>query len=113
MFGALALRDIGYHFPDNNELYKNADSCELLAQAGEIIKNNNYKIINIDSNIICQKPKLSPYIESMREKIANILNLDVNQVSIKAKTNEQMDSVGESLAISANAVVLLDELNPR
>lgn len=110
MFGALALRDIGYHFPDNDEKYKNIDSCKLLDKANKILKNNNYKIINIDSNIICQKPKLSPYIDLMREKIAGILNLEINQVSIKAKTNEKMDSVGESLAISTNAVVLVEEI---
>ena len=105
ILGALALRDIGYHFPDNNAKYKNADSIELLKETKKFIK--GYKISNIDSNIICQKPKLAPYIEEMRKNIASALDLEINQVSIKAKTNESLDSVGCCKAISANSVVLL------
>lgn len=110
IFGSIALRDIGYHFPDNDEKYKNADSLALLKNTCEILNNEGYKIVNIDSNIICQKPKLSLYIESMRENIAKTCDIEINQISIKAKTNENMDSTGNNLAISTNAVVLVEKL---
>ncbi len=106
ILGALALRDIGYHFPDTDPKYKNADSIELLKETKKLIK--GYKIVNIDSNIICQKPKLKDYIEPMRKNIANALDMELNQVSIKAKTNENLDSVGLCKAISAQSVVLIE-----
>lgn len=105
ILGALALRDIGYHFPDTDPKYKNADSIELLKETKKLIK--GYKISNIDSNIICQKPKLKDYIEDMRKNIASALEIDLDKVSIKAKTNESLDSVGSLLAISAQAIVLI------
>lgn len=110
LFGALALRDIGYHFPDTDEKYKNADSLALLKETVEIIKKEGYKIVNLDSNIICQKPKLLNYIEDMRKNIAKVCDLELNQVSIKAKTNENMDSMGHGLSISSNAVVLVESI---
>jgi len=111
MLGALALRDIGYHFPDTDERFKNADSLKLLAQTNKLVQKEGYKIVNIDSNIICQKPKLMNYIEQMRENIANVLSIELNQISIKAKTNEKMDSIGNGAAIVANAIVLLNKLS--
>ena len=110
MLGALALRDIGYHFPDTDEQFKNADSLKLLAKVYELICNKGYKIINIDSNLICQKPKLMNYIDKMRENVASVLNIELSQISIKAKTNEKMDSTGEEKSIIANAVVLLKKI---
>lgn len=110
IFGALALGDIGRHFPDTDEKYKNANSMELLKETCQILRNKGYKIINIDSNIICQKPKLASYIDPMRENIAKSINIGISQISIKAKTNEGLDSVGNSLSISTNAVVLIDKI---
>ena len=110
ILGSVALRDIGYHFPDTNEKYKNANSLELLKETKKLLLNEGYKIINIDSNIICQKPKLSPYIDEMRKNISQVLELKINQVSIKAKTNEKMDSMGNGLSISANAIVLVESI---
>ena len=110
MLGALSLRDIGYHFPDTDPKFKGADSLVLLAEALKLITEQGYKIVNIDSNIIAQKPKLMEYIEPMREKISNVLKIELNQISIKAKTNEKMDSVGNGLAIVANAVCLLENV---
>ena len=110
MLGSLALRDIGYHFPDTDERFKNANSMNLLKETLKLIQNEGYKIINIDSNIICQKPKLMDYIEDMRKNIAQTLELELNQISIKAKTNEKMDSAGEGLAIIANAVCLVEKI---
>ena len=110
ILGSVALRDIGYHFPDTDEKYKNANSLELLKETKKLLLNEGYKIINIDSNIICQKPKLSPYIEEMRKNISQVLELEINQVSIKAKTNEKMDSMGNGLSISTNAIVLVESI---
>ena len=90
--------------------YKNANSLELLKETKKLLLNEGYKIINIDSNIICQKPKLSPYIEEMRKNISQVLELEINQVSIKAKTNEKMDSMGNGLSISTNAIVLVESI---
>lgn len=110
LLGALSLRDIGYHFPDTDSKYKNIDSLILLKETYNLIQNEGYKIINIDSNIICQKPKLMDYIENMKKNIAEILNIELNQISIKAKTNEKMDSTGNGNAIIANAVCLLKKI---
>lgn len=110
ILGSVALRDIGYHFPDTDEKYKNANSLELLKETKKLLLNEGYKIINIDSNIICQKPKLSPYIDEMRKNISQVLELKINQVSIKAKTNEKMDSMGNGLSISTNAIVLVESI---
>lgn len=110
LFGALALGDIGGHFPDTDKQYKGADSLSLLKKAYELVLNEGYKIVNIDSNIIAQKPKLAPYIIPMREKIADTLNIELNQISIKAKTNEHQDSVGNLMSIVSNAVVLLEKI---
>lgn len=111
ILGSVALRDIGYHFPDNDPKYKGANSLELLAQSVELLKKEGYKIVNIDSNIICQKPKLKDYIDEMRKNIAKICALELNQVSIKAKTNEQQDSMGQMRSISAQAVVLVENIS--
>ena len=108
MLGALALGDIGKHFPDCDPQYRGINSMDLLLKVKELIK--EYKIINIDSNIICQKPKLANYIDLMRQNISVALGLNINQISIKAKTNEQLDSIGQNRAISANTVIMLDEL---
>lgn len=107
IFGSVADGDIGRHFPDTDPKFKGADSIELLKTAGEILKNKGYKILNIDSTIIAQAPKLAPYADLMRENIANALNLPVLDVSIKAKTNEGMDSAGRKEAIQAFAVILI------
>ena len=107
MLGALALRDIGYHFPDTDEKYKGVNSLVLLKETLKLIQNEGYEVVNIDSNIICQKPKLMNYIDEMRKNIAQVLDIELNQISIKAKTNEKMDSIGNGIAISANAVCLV------
>lgn len=107
MLGALALNDIGTLFPDTDKKYKNADSTVLLKHVYVKVKNAGYGIVNIDSNIIAQEPKMMPYIPKMRETVDRILNIGQHNISIKAKTNEKMDAVGQKLAIEAHAVVLL------
>lgn len=106
MLGALGLSDIGTLFPDTDELYKDADSTVFLKKVFSLIKEKGYKIVNLDSNIIAQKPKMMPYIPKMKEVLCEILETEF--ISIKAKTNEKMDAVGQELAIEAQAVVLLE-----
>lgn len=108
ILGALALRDIGYHFPDTDNEYKDIDSKILLKRVYEIMKSKNYKIGNIDSVIACQKPKLSPYIDDMRKVIAEILNTDIENISIKATTTEKLGFIGRGEGISSEAVCLLE-----
>ena len=107
MFGALALGDIGTHFPDTDNEYKDVSSILLLKRALQLIQDEGYTINNIDCNIIAQEPKMKPHINKMRETLAKELMIDVNLISIKAKTNEKMDAVGEKRAIETNAVVML------
>ena len=107
IFGALALGDIGSHFSDRDERWKNADSRLFLTEAVRMLKAENYRIVNIDSTIHLEKPKLRPHIEKMREQVAQILEINLKQVSIKAKTGEKVDAVGQNLAVKAEAVVLL------
>lgn len=107
LLGACALGDIGKHFPDNDSEYKNANSIELLKKVCELVKSNGYEIANIDSTVIAQAPKLSPYIDKMRENIASACNININQVSVKATTEEHLGFTGKGLGISANAICLL------
>lgn len=110
MLGALALDDIGTLFPDTDSKYKNIDSTILLKHVYEKIKVQGYRIVNIDSNIIAQSPKMMPYIPKMKNVLAQILQIELDEISIKAKTKEKLDAVGENLAIESNAVVLLDKI---
>ncbi len=107
MLGALALSDIGTLFPDTDKKYKDADSTILLEKVYEKITEKGWQIVNIDSNIIAQEPKMMPYIPKMKEVLCRILEIEPDELSIKAKTNENMDAVGQKLAIEAHAVVLL------
>lgn len=110
MLGALALGDIGKHFPDTDEKYKGADSMKLLERVTEICRENGYSIGNIDATIIAQAPKLAPYIYTMRENIANICGCDVSQISVKATTEEKLGFTGEKLGISAHSVCIMKKI---
>lgn len=111
MLGALALSDIGTHFPDTDPKYKGISSVELLKNVIVLIHEKGYVINNIDSNIILQEPKMKPHIPNMVKNLSKIMGIDASQLSIKAKTNEQMDAVGEKFAIEASAVVMLRKDN--
>ena len=111
LLGALALSDIGTLFPDTDPLYKDADSAELLVHVFKLVKQKGYEIVNLDSNIIAQQPKMMPYIPKMKKVLCDILEIDNNQLSIKAKTKEKMDAVGQELAIEAYASVLLKKIS--
>lgn len=110
MLGALALGDIGKHFPDSDEAYKGADSLKLLERVTEICRENGYTIGNIDSTVIAQAPKLAPYIYEMRENIARACGCDVSQISVKATTEEKLGFTGEKLGISAHSVALMKKI---
>lgn len=107
LFGAAALGDIGFHFPDTDAQYRGADSIALLAEAARRVKMAGWEIGNVDSTVIAQGPKMAPYITAMRGCIARALIVPLEQVSVKAKTAEHMGPVGEGAAIEARAVCLL------
>ena len=111
LLGALALDDIGTLFPDTDPKYKDIYSTILLKHVYELIQSKGYKIVNIDSNIIAQAPKMMPYIPKMKEVLCKILNTNPDDFSIKAKTKEKLDAVGQKLAIESNAVVLLESMS--
>ena len=108
MLGAAALGDIGKHFPDNDPQYKNIDSKLLLRRCNELLIQEGYTICNLDCIIVAQKPKVGPYIPTIRQTIADILHLDLGQVSVKATTTEHLGFEGREEGISAHAVALLN-----
>ena len=110
VLGAAALGDIGKHFPDTAAEYAGADSLVLARRVNEILRENGWKIENIDSTILCQKPKLAPHIPAMREKLAEAFGLPVDAVSVKATTEEHLGFTGEGLGIAAHAVALIEKL---
>ena len=107
LLGAAALGDIGRHFPDTDATFAGADSMKLLAEAAHRVRAAGYEIVNLDSTVTAQAPKLAPHIEAMRGKLASALGVALAQVNVKAKTAEQMGPVGEGRAIEARAVCLL------
>ena len=107
ILGAAALGDIGKHFPDTDPQYKGADSMKLLAEAKELLDQENYCIENVDATIIAQRPKMAPHIPKMRENVAKALGVDVSQVNIKATTEEGLGFTGTGEGISAQAVCLI------
>lgn len=109
LLGALALGDIGYHFPDTDGTYKDISSLTLLDSVGKLINEKGYKIENIDSTIIAQKPKLSPHIKDMRTNISKTLNISIDQISVKATTEEGLGFTGTEEGISAQSICLLSK----
>ncbi len=109
LLGAAALGDIGKHFPDTDPEYSGADSLVLLQRVAELLCNEGYKIVNIDSTVLAQAPKLAPHIENMRKNIAKAVGIDVSLVSVKATTEEGLGFTGEKLGIAAHAVCLIEK----
>ena len=110
LLGAAALGDIGKHFPDTDECYKDADSLVLLSAVGQILSNAGYKPSNIDATVIAQAPKLAPHIQMMRENIAKALNIEYGAVSVKATTEERLGFTGNGEGISAHAVCIIEKI---
>ena len=107
LLGAAALGDIGAHFPDTDSRWAGVSSLDFLAHVLELLTKRGYSIANIDATVLAERPKLKPYVQSIRESLAKVLRLDVDQVSVKAKTNEGLESIGRGEAIAAQAVALL------
>lgn len=108
LLGAAALGDIGKHFPDTDEAYKGISSIRLLEKVGELVEKELYAVSNIDATIIAQRPKLAPYIEEMRDHVADALKIEKSQVNIKATTEEGLGFTGSGEGIAAQAAALLD-----
>lgn len=110
LLGAAALGDIGKHFPDNDNSFKNIDSRILMRKTVELLAEKGYKIGNIDATVIAQKPKLAPFISQMAENIAKDCNIDTDCVNVKATTEEKLGFTGELKGISAHAVCLIEKI---
>jgi 2-C-methyl-D-erythritol 2,4-cyclodiphosphate synthase len=111
LLGALALGDIGSHFPDSDERWQNAESFVFLRFALGLIKQRGFRVVNLDSTIHLERPKLQKYIEQMRTGLAEALEIEVNAVSVKAKTGEGVDAVGEVRAIRADAIIFIKKID--
>ena len=109
LLGAAALGDIGKHFPDNDEHFKNISSVVILKQVAELIRTNNYDIVNVDATVVLQQPKVGPYIKRMRENIAQALNVNVDRVSVKATTSEELGFVGMGDGAAVHAIASINE----
>ena len=110
LLGAVALGDIGKHFPDTDMKYKNADSLILLSEVCRLVRGKGYDISNIDSTVIAQRPKLAPFIQQMRENIAAACQTEVDKINVKATTEEGLSFTGEGLGISSHAVALITKI---
>jgi len=111
MLGAACLGDIGVHFPDTSSEFKNIDSKILLKKSFDLISSAGYKIVNIDSTLCLELPKIKPYIQEMQQTIAKILSLEISDVSIKATTTERMGFIGREEGLAAYATILLESTN--
>ena len=111
LLGAMSLGDIGVHFPDTDNNYKDIDSKILLAKTFDLVQKKGYNVINIDSTLCLQAPKIRPYVPQMQETIAAILSIPVDAISIKATTTEQLGFVGREEGLTANATVLLAKVS--
>lgn len=109
LIGAMGLKDIGTHFPDTDDQYKDISSMVLLEKTYEMLCRNNYKIVNIDSLIMIEKPKMAPYIDMMRDNIAEVLHIDIDQINVKATRAEKMGFIGRQEGVMAEAVCLIEK----
>lgn len=111
LLGAAALGDIGHHFPDTDPQYKGIASSLLLSHVYQLLKNKSYKVINTDITIIAQAPKLAPYIDQMKNNIADLLCIDTDQVNVKATTTERLGYIGREEGVAVHAVALIDKVD--
>ncbi|MBQ9511173.1 MAG: 2-C-methyl-D-erythritol 2,4-cyclodiphosphate synthase [Clostridia bacterium] len=109
ILGAAAMKDIGRHFPDTDEKYKGISSILLLKKVCEMVRNEGYSVVNIDSTVIAQSPKLAPYIDEMRKNIANAVSTSISDVNVKATTEEKLGFTGNGEGIAAHAVCLIQK----
>jgi 2-C-methyl-D-erythritol 2,4-cyclodiphosphate synthase len=107
LLGAAGLKDIGYYFPDTSSEFKGIDSCILLERVMQLLQERSYTVGNVDSTVVCEKPKIKPYVDAMKTKLSSIMGIAVEDVSIKATTNERMGFIGREEGIVAYASVLI------
>ena len=110
LLGAVALGDIGRHFPDSDEAYRGADSLKLASHVAKLLGDRGYAIVNVDATLIAQRPKIAPYIEQMQVNIANALGVLPEQINLKATTEEHLGFTGEGLGMAAHAVCLIEAI---
>lgn len=110
LLGAANLRDIGYHFPDTGEEYKNIDSKILLARTMELIREKGYELGNLDATICTERPKINPHIDRMKACLAEVMQVDIDDISLKATTSEKMGFVGREEGMAAYCVVLIQQV---
>jgi 2-C-methyl-D-erythritol 2,4-cyclodiphosphate synthase len=108
ILGAICEGDLGVHFPDSDPQWRSADSLDLLSRVMWLVRERNLHVVNVDATVLLEAPKLRTYIDAMRENIAGVLGVEVGCVSVKAKTGEGLDAVGQGLAVTAQAVVLME-----
>lgn len=113
LLGAAGLGDIGRHFPDTDEEYRGISSITLLNRVADLLKRNNFSVVNIDATLIMQKPKVAPYINRMKENIAFALNIDSSLVNIKATTEERLGFTGREEGVSAHSVSILEKTSEK
>lgn len=111
LLGAAALGDIGSHFPDSDSCWLNADSVELLHRVVKEVEEAGFSVCNVDATVICERPKLRPYTDVIRVRLAEVLELPLSAISVKGKTNEGMDATGQGVGIAVHAVALLAPKN--
>ncbi len=109
LYGAAALGDIGSHFPDTDEKWKGADSALMLKSAMYDVRGAGYSVENVDATVICERPRLRPFVDLVRARISELMGIGVGRISVKGKTNEKMDDVGAGKGIVVHAAVLLKE----
>ena len=110
LLGAVALGDIGRHFPPSDPKWKDADSMRLLADVVELVAGENYQVVNLDVTVIAESPRIGPHVDAIREKLSEVIGISARQISIKGKTNEGMGSIGAGEGIAVHAVALVDRV---
>ncbi|MDT5062783.1 MAG: 2-C-methyl-D-erythritol 2,4-cyclodiphosphate synthase [Acidobacteriota bacterium] len=111
ILGALCEGDLGVHFPDRDPKWKDADSLDLLARVMWLAGERGWRVVNLDATVMLERPRLRPFVEEMREKLAQTLNVEAACVSVKAKTGEGLDAVGRGEAVTVQAVILLESVS--
>jgi 2-C-methyl-D-erythritol 2,4-cyclodiphosphate synthase len=110
ILGAAAAGNVGSHFPPSDEAWKDADSMELLRRAVHVLESRNYQVVNVDVTVVCEAPRIGPWVEAMRQRLGGILRIGPSAVSVKGKTNEGMGWIGRGEGVAVHAVALIDSI---